>query len=100
MSRALWPTRQHDVIGGDALAVCEHHAAHSAWPSPAIVEVRHLALEAVFAAQRFDGLRACFSTIVTRRNVPICGLATYRISGGAPALTNSVSTLRPRCAGP
>ena len=40
-----------------------------------------------------------FSTMLTRRNVPICGLATYRISSGAPALTNSVSTLRVRWRG-
>ncbi|MNT43011.1 hypothetical protein D3C72_1794620 [compost metagenome] len=35
------------------------------------------------------------STILTRRKVPMCGLLTYMISSGAPALTNSVSTLRP-----
>ncbi len=36
------------------------------------------------------------STMVTRRKVPMWGLASVRISSGAPARTNSVSTLRPR----
>ncbi len=40
-----------------------------------------------------------FSTMLTRRNVPMCGLATKRISSGAPALTNSASTLRVRWRG-
>ena len=35
------------------------------------------------------------STMPTRRNVPMCGLLTYKISSGAPASTNSRSTLRP-----
>ena len=37
------------------------------------------------------------STIVTSLNVPMWGLLKKRISGGAPAFTNSSSTLRPRC---
>ena len=40
--------------------------------------------------------RMC-STIDTSRKVPMCGLLTYRISSGAPAATNSSSTLRPWC---
>ena len=40
--------------------------------------------------------RMC-STIDTSRNVPMCGLLTYSISSGAPASTNSRSTLRPWC---
>ena len=40
-----------------------------------------------------------FSTMPTRRKVPMCGFATNRISSGAPALTNSFSTLRVRCRG-
>ena len=35
-----------------------------------------------------------FSTTPTSRKVPMCGLATQRISSGAPALTNSSITLR------
>ncbi|MNV33126.1 hypothetical protein D3C71_1244860 [compost metagenome] len=35
------------------------------------------------------------STMPTRRKVPMCGLATYRISSGAPARTNSFSTFSP-----
>ena len=35
------------------------------------------------------------STIVTSRKVPTCGLETVRISSGAPAATNSCSSLRP-----
>ncbi len=37
-----------------------------------------------------------FSTMPTSRNVPMCGLPTQRISSGAPARTNSVSTFRVR----
>ena len=40
-----------------------------------------------------------FSIMLTSRKVPMCGLETNRISSGAPALTNSVSTLRVRWRG-
>ena len=60
VARAV-PDRQHDMLGRDVRAVGQHHAAHL----PAAVrpyvddEVRHLALEAILAAERLDGLRAC-----------------------------------------
>ena len=40
-----------------------------------------------------------FSIMLTSRKVPMCGLLTNRISSGAPALTNSASTLRVRWRG-
>ena len=40
-----------------------------------------------------------FSTTLTNLKVPICGCASYKISGGAPACTNSFITLRPRWRG-
>ncbi len=84
--------RQHDVLGGEALAVAQHHAAQ---PPARDVEPGDVAAEAILAAQRLDRRRAGCSTIETRRNVPICGLLDHRISSGAPAATNSSSTLRP-----
>ena len=58
------------------LAAGQHHAAHLPAPSGYRSQVVDLAFEAVLAAQRFDGLRACFPPCVTSRKVPMCGLAT------------------------
>ena len=54
--------RQHDMIGRDVLAVGEHHARR---PAAAVrphvdLEVVDFALEAIFAAERLDGLADVF----------------------------------------
>ena len=45
---------EHDVIGRNALAVFEHDATHPARAVVGDIDIRHLGLEAILAAQRFD----------------------------------------------
>ena len=92
--------RQHDMIGLQIVAGVEVQAAH---PARSVGPRSRCRCPSTRCSKRYSPPSASIvsrmlSTIVTSRKVPMCGCASVRISGGAPALTNSVSTLRPRIA--
>ena len=100
VSRALWPSASTTGPAGSSSPVgCSALATVTprSWPDSMR---RSISFCSKRTSPPSDSISArIFSTMLTSRNVPMCGLATYRISSGAPALTNSVSTLRVRWRG-
>ena len=95
VSRALWPsasTSCSQSICSPLASVRPRSAPASMCRSVTCCSKRMVPPSASISAR-------IFSIMLTSRKVPMCGLLTYRISSGAPALTNSVSTLRVRWRG-
>jgi hypothetical protein len=91
--------RQHDVVAGrnSPLLRCRPLKA-GAVGGGLDLEILDAGLEAVFAAQRLDR----FADALDHGDQPERAdmrVRLVRISSGAPALTNSVSTLRPKWRG-
>ena len=99
VSRALWPSASTTWSARSCLAVGQGDAAHVARAGGVGLDqqVVDAAAEKRISPPSASIVARMCSTIDTSRNVPMCGLLTYRISSGAPAATNSVSTLRPWC---
>ena len=96
VSRALWPSASTTWSARNCSSPCQRHAAHAAivgrigQPRSAGRSTR---LPKRISPPSASISARIFSTMPTSRNVPMCGLLTYRISSGAPALTNSVEHL-------
>ena len=95
VSRALWPsasTTWSAVICSPLASVTPRMSPASICTSVTRCSKRTSPPSAMISAR-------IFSTTPTSLKVPMCGLATKRISSGAPAFTNSFKTLRVRCRG-
>ena len=93
VSRALWPIARTTWLQFRVLPSDRGQRAQAAIGD---VQVGDLVAEAVLAAQRLDGGAQCFSTTETQpEGSDMRAGLTVRISAGAPAWTNSVSTRRP-----
>ena len=90
VSRAEWPTASTTWLA----SICSPPSSSTPRSVPASISKSVTLVPKRYSPPRRSISARMLSTIVTRRKVPICGLETYMISSGAPALTNSARSFR------